>query len=432
MEALRLALHFVRIPRLFLTLLFFPLLVGLLIVYVQALLTGLALQGFQRNSTTVEHFFQQQQQFSVGRFLLFGAGEIRPPLEVCRWTEAGDTLGKLYESPPRETCNPDRLDVAVIVKDPATFDASRYVAAFEGNVDRIHLCRSCSPDLVVDARGDTPKTHIKSLWAFVIVNLLANHQELGKQYVAVMKSYDDMISVLGKNYLELPGFPTAIPVAAIVPAMLLILNLASVVVISLWLGLKAHRKVLDYFAYSGVLLPMVAANGRQRFYSAIWVLTFLRVAAFVFGAVPFLILSLADLFKKETVVFALGHSVWTSLVWIAAIAAGMAFATLIGSVADLKHRFHLLSFLYRYVPLVVCVVGASVWSLTFLFEGRVAHLIREITTLLPIVGIAPVLMAPVFKPGAFVLVLHLVLTVLLFIVALKSNARWFAAHLEDI
>lgn len=432
MGSFKLALQFVRIPRLFFSLLFFPLLIGLGIVYVQALVTGIALKGFQRNSSTVEHFFREQQEFNIGRFILYGEGGLRPSIQVCRWIEQqGDTAARI-EVPPTSECQPDRLDVALQVLDPAAFDPTQYVQAFQGNVERLHLCRSCHPDIIIDLTGAAPRTRLTSVWAFILVNLLNYHPELGQQYVAVMKGYDDMMALLGKNYLELPGFNSVVPLSELVPVMLLIINIAAVVVIALWLALKAHRKVLDYFAYSGVLLPMVAAIGKQRFYGAIWALTLLRVGAFLLGAIPFLIISLADFVKMDSVRVALGDNILTFAIWLLAIVAGLAFATLVGSVADLKHRFHLLSFAYRYVPLILCIIGAFVWAFTFLFEGATAHLVRSITAGTPILGIAPILVAPLFKPGTMVILIHMLLTTGLLILALRSNARWFAAHLEDL
>jgi len=208
--------------------------------------------------------------------------------------------------------------------------------------------------------------------------------------------------------------------------------MASLVIISLWLALKAHRKVLDYFARNGALLPMVAATGKGVFYAAIWILTLTRVAAFVCAAVPITFFGLTGLLSDRQLDQMIKINSPEFVLWVLALLASLSLATLIASIADLKHRHQFFSIGYRYVPLFFCLAGGFVWTGSFLFDGPFFGYFRALLSALPIVGAASILVAPVMQPQLSVLVVHLLLTSVLLVVALKRNARWFAAHLEEL
>ena len=58
--------------------------------------------------------------------------------------------------------------------------------------------------------------------------------------------------------------------------------------------------------------------------------------------------------------------------------------------------------------------------------------LRNIATGLPVIGMTPVLVAPIFKPPYALLLAHIVLALGTTWWILKQNARWFAAHLEEL
>ena len=64
----------------------------------------------------------------------------------------------------------------------------------------------------------------------------------------------------------------------------------------------------------------------------------------------------------------------------------LGLATLIASIAELKHRHCLLSFTYKYIPLGIAFFGALIWGFSFLFEGSTASVIRSITSSFEAVG----------------------------------------------
>ena len=177
---------------------------------------------------------------------------------------------------------------------------------------------------------------------------------------------------------------------------------------------------------------MVASVGKQSFYSAIWILTALRVGCFLAAAGPVTWYAFDTLLGTENSMKLLSNDPIEITIWLTTITTGLGLATIIASVADLKQRHHLLSIVYKYVPLLVCMGGAIVWGGSFIFESQVFQLLRTLIGATPLIGIVPALVAPVFKIPYTVLAINSLLTIMLTISILKWNARWFAAHLEEV
>lgn len=431
LSALRLAVALARIPRLFATLLLIPLFLSLVLVYFQLLVTGLFVQTLTQKQENVETTLRQVKKENLGRQLLYGRGVELPPITVCRWNYVQHTDGKLYEMPP-PGCDPDKLDVAVHVEDPSTFDAAEYEKIFNGNVERLHICKECRPHVVIEVGAKENKTQVFSVWGMLVLSLIQFNDDVTEQYISVVKNFDKIKFKIGDISFHSSGFRHPVGVRMMYVSMAVVFNIALLIVITMWLALRAHRKVLDYFARSGALLPMVAATGKGVFYAAIWILTFFRVGAFLVAAVPLTIYGFSEILRKDQVTSVFGSDYVALLLWVIAIVTSLGLATLISSISELKQRHQFLSFMYRYLPITVCAFGMVLWSASFISDSDYTGTFRNVMTSLPILGMGPVLIAPVFKPNFDVLAIHTVLTSLLFIFALKHNARWFAAHLEDL
>lgn len=431
LSALRLAVALARIPRLFATLLLIPLLLSLILVYFQLLVTGIFIRSLSQDHESMETTLRQVKHENLGRRLLYGEGVELPPLKICRWSYVQHTDGKLYEMPPTG-CDPDKLDVALHVEDPAHFDATEYDKIFNGNVERLHLCKTCRPHVVIEVGEKENKTNVYSIWGLLVLTLVNFNDDVTEQYISVVKNFDKIKFRIGDVSFHSAGFRNPVGVRTMYVSMAVVFNIALLIVIAMWLALRAHRKVLDYFARSGALLPMVAATGKGVFYAAIWILTFFRVGAFLVAAVPMTAYGFSEILRKDQVNSVFGNDYIALLLWIIAIVTSLGLATLISSISELKQRHHFLSFVYRYLPITVCAFGMVLWTASFISEAEYAGTFRNIMTSLPIIGMGPVLIAPVFKPNFDVLAIHTVLTSLLFLYALKHNARWFAAHLEDL
>ena len=70
--------------------------------------------------------------------------------------------------------------------------------------------------------------------------------------------------------------------------------------------------------------------------------------------------------------------------------------------------------------------------MTFIFEGVLPEYLRHAVTALPVAGLAPMIMAPLLQPPLFVLAAHGLLACIFLFYTLTLNARWFAAHLEEL
>jgi hypothetical protein len=424
--ALHLAWSLVRIRHLTLSLFIFPLIISVVLVLGQLMVTGMFLRSFGTGAADIESATKTES--NPVRLILYGSGDERPPLRVCRWVPArGNSQGEI---PPSEECRPDRLDVAVHVDDPTNASIQEYSDLFQGQIDRLHVCRACSPDVVIDADTAGKKnTHVGSAYGLAVLSLAF------KMKGSVKEDRDEYIKMLsgdiGKVSLSLPESAQPIELSKTNGAIPFAANIVPMVIIALWLSLRAHRKVLDYFARNDVLLPLVAATGKKAFYGALWILTLFRVTCFLAAAIPIMYFGLRDI-SGDTVFQEIAKNTNAIVLWLAALVAAVSLATIISSIADLKHRQAFVNVLYRYLPMFLAMLGGCVWLATFIFPSETAGLIRLGLTAVPVLGLAPLFIAPITRPEVWVLLVHAVCSAALVVVILRGNARWFAAHLEEV
>ncbi len=426
-RSLRIAAALLRIPHFALSLFAVPLLLSLGIVVVQLLTTSAAVQLMSSANTPAATKVFNKQSNPI-RWMLYGTGELRAPLTVCRW---GVGPGGV-ESPPNKECAPDRLDVAVHVDDTTSFDPTRFQRLFEGHIDRLHICRACQPDIVITPASDgTGTSRAQSIFGLSILFLPYFNKDVVDQRIAVKEAYNEIQQSLGSISLRIPEISDAIGISSLKGMLPITANVALLVVIALWLALKAHRKVLDYFSHNDVLLPLAAACGKQTFYSAIWILTLLRVGCFLGASIPLMYFGLHDIFSTSVGVD-LSISLVHGAAWLVALVSALGLATVIASIAELKHRHSLLSIAYRFLPLLGAFVGAIAWGASFIIPLHACGIFRLIVSALPIVGIAPILVAPVTGLPYLPMMTHALLAIIGLTWLLKRNARWFAAHLEEV
>ncbi len=436
MYSLRLALSLIRVPKLFATLFLMPLLLSLLLVAAQLFVTAVFLQSRDDSQKAAEERFQARRDFNIARKLLYGDAKPLPAVRVCRWTVSRGESGKWREDPPSEACRPKRLDVALVVPNPEQFNTQEYERILNGNVETLHVCRGCKPDIIIHqvAPGtDQMRVDVLSVWGLIILNLVKFDGTLQERYLDVAQDAEKIDGLLGDIYFNASGLKNASKISNSEKALALIFNVASLTMIALWLAIKAHRRVLDYFSKNGALLPMVAACGKSSFYRALWLLTLFRVAAFLLATVPATAYVFTSLFDDVSAAgFLDGVRMVDLLLWITAIFSSFAMATIIASLADLKQRHSIFSMLYVYTPFILASLGALVWALTFFGEGAAYGYTRNLLTSLPIVGMAPTILAPKLQPQNWTLLLQALLSLGVVSILLRRNTRWFAAHLEEL
>lgn len=433
MTGFRLAFALLRIPRLFISLLFFPLLLSIALMIAQLIGTRVMLNQVTRTPEEMKNQVKVFQQNSLLRKLIYGSGAPLEEIEVCRWERFLNEDGTSIDLPPeRAECMPDRLDIALHVAEPRQYNPEKYIELFRGNFERLHICYSdCRPDLVLYPELKAPRIEVHSLVALLLINQLLFDSPVQEESIEVFEKRYEFLSLLGTQFFFARGYKDPVQLSNISYEVSLLISISSIIIIGLWLAVKAHRKVIDYFAKSGALLPMVAAMGKGEFYGAIWIITLVRVFIFLLATIPSTYLLFSSIgevdqwggiFQKD-----MGHMV----LWIIALTGTFSLAALVSSLADLKHRVNIFAFVYRYLPLLMAAVGGLFWAISFFF-GEAGVLIRHSLASLPIVGIVPVIVAPIFQPPLDILALNALLTLGLIVLLLRANTRWFAAHLEAL
>lgn len=432
MKTFRIIFALLRVPRLFASLLLFPLLGALIVVGTQLLLSGSALRQINKSQkeSLHEEIKSEDKDWQFLRAILYGSGSPLPDPKLCIWTKPEESHKP--EQPPSEECAPDRLDIALHVSEDSRIEPLEYLKMIKGNAQRLHICESCKPDLelFVSSQGNSTKAH--STYGLMLYALLLMDKELSQQFKELKIKREDLKDKLGDVFFFLPELKSAIAVSSLQISLVFILNITALVVISLWLGLRAHRKVLDYFSKSGALLPMVAATGKTPFYLALWGITALRVAVFLVASVPLLLVVLGSASEQESVFSTIGLNFWELAIWLIALLSSMSLATLIASISDLKGRHELLSVAYKIIPLFLSALGALVWASSFFATTESAGIFRSILSMLPIFGMGPIILAPVIQPKIYILLIHILSSAGLVWFLMRRNAHWFAAHLEEL
>lgn len=424
-----------RIPHVALSLLVFPTLLSLVLVFIQLVLTGVVVKSLSTDKSAISRSIKDgaaRPDTRVLRRILYGSPEARPPLRICRWVADPDS--ETGESQPGPECNPDRLDVAVNTENPSLLDVSKIQEWFSGETDRIHVCRLCEPDVTISIGKDgKPRTIARSVYGLSIIFLALTKQDNKRlaNRAEYLEAVDDFQNTVGSMFVFIPEARSPIEVGTNNPFIPLTINVVLIVMIAVWLALRAHRKVLEYFSHNGVLLPLVAATGKSTFYGAVWTLTVLRVSAFLLGSLPMLYGGMEAISGENVFETLMPHALMLA-VWALALVATLGFLTTVASIADLKHRDTIFAFLYRYLPFGVAVVGAFVWAGSYIFVADWAPTFRLILSSTPMLGLLPLLMSPILQLPVWVLVVHGSIALVALLLLLRANSTWFAAHLEEV
>lgn len=432
MKTFRIIFALLRVRRLFATLLLFPLLGSLTVVITQLILSGSALRQIseEKKISTTTKDEQEETDWQFLRLILFGNGLPQAKPLLCIWNQ--DPEKSNVERPPSKECAPDKLDIALHVSDDLQVDRNEYLRLIEGNALRLHICKTCKPELelFVSNQGNSVKAH--SSYGLMLYGLLMLDRKIQEQFKALKIQRLDLKEKLGQVFFFLPELKAPIQVSSIQISMIFILNITALIVISLWLGLRAHRKVLDYFSKSGALLPMVAATGKTPFYLALWGITGLRVSIFLLASIPLMLIILDGSSEDQTTLDVFSHSLLDMLLWLLALLSSMTLATIIASISDLKGRHEILSALYKIIPLLLSALGAILWAASFLVTSEQAGIFRSLISTFPILGMGPMILAPVVQPKLYILIIHTIASSALIYYLMKKNAHWFAAHLEEL
>lgn len=427
-RSFKIAYSLLVIPRLFAHLLLFPWILSVLLIIGQISVSIFAFQQFTRNSDDTKEIGQFLKDNNAIRQFLYHSGALLPEIKICRWIERNN-----LEVPASRDCWPDPLDVSLHVSSPETFDPKSYLDLFNGNSPKIHICKSnCKTDLVIFPEHSEPRTDIHSIWGVALHSLSLESSKSIERYIEASKEKENKLALFGTTFFKSKSFIQDVRLDDFAAQIIFVFNVGVTIVITLWLAIRAHRRVLDYFARNGALLPIVSSCKSGPFYGAIWLITIARVLLFLAASIPLIVASTLLMGDEQFFSLMFNGDKIAFLVWAMTLLISFSLAGVIASIGELKHRHSVFSFTYLYIPLIVCALGAMAWFLTFLFEAGHALSLRQLIACLPLAGMYPILVAPIFVPQYEILAAHAVLSFALLVLLVKANTRWFESHLEEL
>jgi len=429
MKTILLAFSLIRIPRLFVSLLLWPMVIGVGVAVVQAITSSAYMGLVEETPSQFQNRIETESPETAWlRSQLFGSSEELSKVQVCRWKTS-----ELGEIPPNDSCKIKDNDVAIIVENPSSFETLSYESHFQGSTRTLHVCKSCSSSVVINTTNGDVRSDIFGFSGLALMALTdtTSNTKTSKHYVEAKKTIEEIKDISGTLFLHPAGTKEPINVSQTTKTMLLILNTSLMTLIALWLSLKGHKKVLDYFSKNGALLPLVAACGKNSFYSALWIITLMRVFFFIIAALPSTILVYSKAVPQETLDIFI-RSTPDFIMWLSALIASLSSLAIIASVAELKQRHSWVSFLYKYVPVSLCFIGTVIWFVSIFTPGSTSNVIQTLISCTPIIGISPILLSPIFNINSTIVMIHSLLASTTIILLLRHNSRWFAAHLEEL
>ena len=423
MQALHIAVSLVRIPRLFISLLLGPLLIGLIFVFAQSLMISAYLVAdMPKTMEDLNENMAIQKDISFFRYLLYNKTEKLNDLKICRWLNVD-----------KSPCMIEEHDIAIITENPQTLNIDKYVDLFNGSTKQLHICSNCKTDINIDLKSNQIYTDIINPVS-ILVLFESQHQnsDISQNLFEIATQRLNMQDTLGEISVYPVGLNQPIKFSTIEDDILIAMNISMYLVVILWLALRSHRKVLDYFSKSGALLPLVSACSKQSFYGAIWIITLIRVLLFIASTAPLSIIILYRLIKNDMLITSIDFNSPTFILWIICLLASLATITLIGSIAELKHRQGWTSMFYKIAPVFCALLGAGFWISSLFSNIDALITTRHIIEATPGFGLLPIIAAPICGISSGQIVLHTVLCSALITIVLLINARWFAAHLEEL
>jgi len=420
MNAILLAFSLIRVPRLFVSLLLLPLVVGLGIAILQAATSSLYFGVVDETAKQAQ--LRIDTDTSGNKWLrtqLFDSAKPLGKIQVCDWS--------------KEKCEIKKHDIVIKTDGLEQFNLEEYKKFFQGSTRTLHLCNDCTADIVVTSKKDLVRSDINNISGLGVIMLTdsSSNAEAKKHFVEAKKTWEHFKDISGTVYLHTKGLDQAINMSQASKIMMLIMNTALIAIIAIWLSLRGHRKILDYFSYNGALLPLVAACGKSTFYNSLWIITILRVALFLIASLPTTILFYSYAVPEETLNVFFKNAP-DFILWLSALTSSLCSLALIASIAELKKRYSITSLTYRYLPLVLCLFGTIVWAMSMFSSAQAAKSIQAIISCIPIVGISPIITSPLFNTNSTLVAAHSLLATCLVILLLRTNSKWFAAHLEEI
>ena len=287
--------------------------------------------------------------------------------------------------------------------------------------------------MIIDTRDTTPQTRISNPKSTAVLLETRNHNHsLLSKLFAVASESDEVSELIGEVIVFPSGISKGINLYTLEDDLVIVMNIAMYLVVALWLALRSHRRVLDYFSKSGSLQPLVAACGKGEFYGAIWVITLSRVMLFLGSTLPISAIMFFSMQKSGNLHTSISLSYDSLILWFLCLFASLSLVTIVGSISELKQRHGIAYFAYKVLPIACSLFGAVFWTLSLFSSDDVIISLRSLIISCPVFGLLPIIGSPIVGVSNNLIVFHTWLSAILIILILASNSRWFAAHLEEL
>ncbi len=419
MSSLSIALAFLRVRKLFASLFLWPLLIGLGIAFFQISVSVMFLSALEETADEyMERATKDNKEDQVLRSILLGSTINTDSPRIC--TE-------------QDTCAVNPLDLSLSVTESANLDIEKYSSFFSSLVNTIHVGHTCKTDLCVEVHDEKEAiSHVSTLSALGIYHLAQakKQKEVKRHEYSARQEIEASEELVGDIFLFPRNSYRPIKITDSEKTFVFVMNIALIMLITIWLTLKAHKKILHYFSANGALLPLVAACGKQAFYRALWYLTFFRVLCFLLASVPaslaFILFGTREIYLVDIV-----EEPLCFVLWVIALLATITLAALIGSLMELKVRHSAFSFLYTFLPLSFAFFGTLLWLGTLFITGTISVILQHVIISLPIAGVSPIILYPLVKMNPIFLVIHASLCLVCILILFKKNTDWFSAHLGE-
>lgn len=424
MRPLKLAISLLLVPRLAARLVLMPLLFAVVALALQLWLVNLTPRTVVPASKI--------DDVNIARELVYHSSAPRPEIVICKWKSKSGGV----EFPPGKACLVGPRDVAFVgVTDSSqskkSFADPEFLERLNGNFEKIHFCRQdCARGAGITVSGsfDSPEINVDG-----ITNLLLLSDSISPRTDTMHQTFE----LAGRKLLSLRGLEAPIVLTGLEHQIARLLSLVMLVICCVWLSLRAHRRVLEYFASGGSLLPLAASAGPSNLYSALWLISGIRLVSFFAVSAPMIFALGVSGMIPSVSGNELGSSSGSSseqlaesLVWFIAVTSSLVLTTLCASIADLKRRL-LTALLWRVIPLFLVGIGGAFWVLSLLDVIPSAVMLRNIILATPLLGLAPLVVSAIIPPPPILIVVHALLATSLSVIIARRNARWFAANLEE-
>jgi hypothetical protein len=318
---------------------------------------------------------------------------------------------------------------------PQTVDPairSEFIDRFQGIAPRIRFCDWCTGTITIDIVGDDkpPKLSLRGVDGILLVGLAVWNEELDGLARQFARRSMDIRGRLANRFLDFNGveFDRSSNVSALQICLSFAFLLGGLAMLGVW----SHQRVLLYLKSNSVLVPLAASQGPDALYSALWLLTLVRLAAFFVTGAILSWLSFKTVFSTPPLSLLFSGDVAAAIAWGILLVIGFCVPAFTMAAMEFKVRQSSFAWAVKYIVVLTILIGGVIHGSLFFSEAPIPVFLRQWLYAVPFVGIPGLALAPVVRPDWWFLVLHGAGSAVLLCWMWRTNRDWFRRNLEVI